>query len=98
MRFCAGKSMWGKQQEDHTNHAQFDKETAEFEAEERIINDKQEFGRVRASLMKYLEAKHGYDVAYRALRRVNARINRGYLKQKPKNILERLYKNSTDMI
>jgi len=71
--------MWGKQQEDDTIPTQFNKELANLEAEERIIQDKREFGRVRASVMKYLEAKYGYDIAYRALRRVNARINRGYL-------------------
>ena len=70
--------MWGKQQEDDTIPTQFNKELANLEAEERIIQDKQEFGRVRSSVMKYLEAKYGYDIAYRALRRVNARLNRGY--------------------
>jgi len=74
--------MWGKQQEDSTIPTQFNKELANLEAEERIIQDKREFGRVRASVMKYLEAKYGYEIAYRALRRVNARINRGYYKQK----------------
>jgi len=78
MRYRAGNSMWGKQQEDETKHTQFDKETAEFEAEERIIHDKREFGRVRASLMKHLEAKYGNEIAYRVLRRVNSRITRGY--------------------
>jgi len=72
--------MWEKQQEDSTNQTQFNKELANLEAEERIIQDKREFGRVRSSVMKYLEAKYGYDIAYRALRRVNARINRGYFR------------------
>ena len=74
--------MWGKQQEDNTNNAQFDKDTANFETEQQIINDKREFGRVRASLMRYLESKYGYDVAKRALRRVNTRQHRGYYMQK----------------
>ena len=72
--------MWRKRWKNDTNQTQLDKETAELEAEERIIEDKQKFGRVRASLMKHLSAKYGYDVAYRALRRVNARINRRYFK------------------
>ena len=44
--------MWKKQHEDKTNHAQFDTMTANFEAEEQIINDKLEFGRIRASLRR----------------------------------------------
>ena len=48
--------MWKKLQEVKTNHAQFDIDTANFEAEQQIINDKREFGRVRASLMRYLES------------------------------------------
>jgi len=70
--------MWEKHQEDKTNHAQLDIVTANFEAEQQIINDKREFGRVRASLMRYLESKYGFDVARRALRRVNTRKHRDY--------------------
>jgi len=73
--------MWGKQREDETNHAQYNTATADFEAEQQIINDKQEFGRVRASLMRHLESKYGFDVARRALRRVNTRKYRDYFNQ-----------------
>ena len=72
--------MWGKRQEHNTYNAQYDTVTADFEAEQQIISDKQEFGRVRASLMRYLESKYGYDVAKRALRRVNTRQYRDYFK------------------
>lgn len=72
--------MWKKLYEDKTNRTQYDTVTADFEAEQQIINDKREFGRVRASLMRYLESKYGFDVARRALRRVNTRTNRGYFK------------------
>ena len=51
----------------------------ELECEEEIMQDKEEFGRVRTNLMKVLRAKHGDDVANRALSRVNKRIQEGYL-------------------
>ncbi|MCA9812155.1 MAG: hypothetical protein KC483_04755 [Nitrosarchaeum sp.] len=54
---------------------------AELECEETIINDKERFGRVRNSMMKTLRAKHGHDVANRALARINKRLQQGYLKQ-----------------
>lgn len=47
---------------------------AELECEEAIIEDKNEFGRVRTNLMKVLRAKYGDGVANRALSRVNKRI------------------------
>ena len=87
MRFRSCNSMWGKQQEDNTKHTQIDNETAEFEVEEMIIKDKREFGRVRASLMKHLSAKYGHNIAYRVLRRVNARCTRGYFNNKSLNEL-----------
>jgi len=51
----------------------------ELECEEEIMQDKEEFGRVRTNMMKVLRAKHGDDVANRALSRVNKRIQEGYL-------------------
>ena len=44
--------MYKNMHEDNTNHTQFDTMTANFEAEEQIINDKLEFGRIRASLRR----------------------------------------------
>ncbi len=51
---------------------------AELECEESIIGDKKEFGRVRKSLMNMLRAKHGDEVANRALSRVNKRMQKGH--------------------
>ena len=49
-----------------------------LECEEAILKDKERFGRVRASLMEYLRAKHGRNSADRALSRVNKRIQENY--------------------
>ncbi len=51
---------------------------AGLECEEVIIDDKEEFGRVRTNMMKVLRAKHGDDVANRALSRVNKRMQENY--------------------
>ncbi len=53
----------------------------ELECEEEIMQDKEDFGRVRTNKMKVLRAKHGDDAANRALSRVNKRMQEGYLKQ-----------------
>ncbi len=52
---------------------------AELECEDAIMKDKQRFGRVRTSLMKHLRAKHGDNVANRALSRINKRASQGSL-------------------
>jgi len=49
----------------------------DLECEEAILKDKERFGRVRASLMGYLRAKHGRS-ADRALSRVNKRLQENY--------------------
>ena len=49
----------------------------DLECEEAIIKDKDRFGRVRASMMGYLRAKHGRS-ADRALSRVNKRLQENY--------------------
>jgi len=51
---------------------------AELECEEAIIKDKERFGRVRMSMMNMLRAKHGDDIANRALSRVNKRLQQNY--------------------
>lgn len=51
---------------------------AELDCEEAIINDKQEFGRVRNSMMRVLRAKHSQEIANRTLSRVNKRIQKGH--------------------
>jgi len=50
----------------------------DLECEEAILKDKERFGRVRASLMGFLRAKHGRDCADRALSRVNKRLQENY--------------------
>jgi len=57
------------------------KNLAELECEESIINDKERFGRVRATMMRVLRAEYGNELANRALSRVNKRIQEGYLNQ-----------------
>jgi hypothetical protein len=52
---------------------------AELECEEAIIQDKQEFGRVRNSMMRVLRAKHSDETANRVLSRVNKRIQNKHL-------------------
>jgi hypothetical protein len=51
---------------------------AELECEEAIIDDKEEFGRVRTNMMKVLRAKHGDSIANRALNRINKRIQENH--------------------
>jgi len=55
---------------------------AELECEEAIIEDKNQFGRVRNSMMKVLRAKHSDEIANRALSRVNKRIQGNHFNQK----------------
>jgi len=54
---------------------------AELECEEAIIEDKNQFGRVRNSMMKVLRAKHSEEIANRVLSRVNKRITSKHLNQ-----------------
>ena len=51
---------------------------SELECEEAIIQDKERFGRVRMNMMNMLRAKHGDDIANRALSRINKRIQQDY--------------------
>jgi len=53
-----------------------------LECEEAILKDKERFGRVRASMMEYLRAKHGRNSADRALSRVNKRLQENYFSSK----------------
>ena len=74
--------MWGKRQETETNQGETMNEEANIICEEAIINDKERFGRVRSSMMEYLRAKYGNDVANRALNRVNKRKQENYFSGK----------------
>lgn len=49
--------------------------------EEAINSDKEKFGRVRKSMMKYLRDKYGSEIVNRALWRVNRRRTEGYFKR-----------------
>jgi len=55
---------------------------AELECEEAIIDDKNQFGRVRNSMMNVLRAKHSDEIANRVLSRVNKRIQNKHFNQK----------------
>lgn len=69
--------------------AELKQNLGELECEEEIIKDKERFGRVRMSMMNMLRAKHGDDIANRALSRVNKRLQQNYFKAKPLNDLYR---------
>ena len=45
-----------------------------LECEETLLEEKQRFGRVRTSVMKYMREKYGYSVANRVMWRVNKRV------------------------
>jgi len=51
--------------------AEMRQKLGDLECEEAILKDKERFGRVRASLMGFLRAKHGRVIADRALSRVS---------------------------
>lgn len=61
-----------------TNEQKTRSSEADLRCEEAIMKDKEQFGRTRTSLMKYLRAEYGSDVADRALGRVNKRRTEGY--------------------
>lgn len=76
-----------KEEEERTNHASSrSKEVktmsndSDLRCEEAIMKEKEQYGRVRNSLMKYLRAEYGDSIADRALRRVNKRRTEGYFK------------------
>ena len=50
---------------------------SELTCEDAIISDKQRFGRVRTSMMKYLRSEHGEKIANRVLSRINKRVSNG---------------------
>lgn len=54
---------------------------ADLRCEEAIMKDKEQFGRIRTSLMKHLRAEYGANIADRALRRINKRRTEGYFKK-----------------
>jgi len=75
--------------------AELKQNLGELECEEAIIQDKERFGRVRKSMMNMLRAKHGDDIANRALSRVNKRLQENYFEGKT---LSDLYRHSSGLI
>ena len=71
-----------KQAEEERIEENISEEEGDLACEEAIMNDKERFGRVRKSLMKYLRTKYGKDVANRALWRVNRRRTEGYFRNR----------------
>ena len=69
-----------KRTEEERIEENISEEEGDLACEEAIIKDKDRFGRVRKSLMKYLRTKYGKDVANRALWRVNRRRTEGYFR------------------
>ena len=67
------RRFWTNEGENERIQEEIGIEEANLITEEAIIKDKERFGRVRNSLMKYLRAKYGNSVADRALWRVNRR-------------------------
>lgn len=49
---------------------------AELDCENTIINEKEQFGRVRNSMMRVLRAKYNNEIVNRTLNRVNKRIQK----------------------
>jgi len=49
----------------------------ELECEEKIISEKQRFGRVRSMVMSQLREEYGNEIANRSLARINKRISIG---------------------
>ena len=55
------------------NSTELQQSLAELDCENTIINDKEQFGRVRTNMMRVLRAKYGDEIANRSLSRVNKR-------------------------
>lgn len=76
------RKLWHNDSVNQEDNGKLKNSLAELECEEAIIQDKQEFGRVRNSMMSVLRAKHSDELANRVLSRVNKRINSKHLNQK----------------
>lgn len=51
----------------------------ELDCEQAIINEKETFGRVRTTMLKYLRTKYGQELTDRAQWRINKRQNKNKL-------------------
>jgi hypothetical protein len=73
------RKFWQNDTTNKEDNGKLKNSLAELECEEAIIQDKQEFGRVRHSIMNVLRAKYSDELANRALSRVNKRIQNKHL-------------------
>ena len=76
------RKLWHNDSVNQEDNGKLKNSLAELECEEAIIQDKQEFGRVRHSMMNVLRAKYSNEIANRVLSRVNKRIESKHLNQK----------------
>jgi|SaaInlV_165m_DNA_2_1040747.scaffolds.fasta_scaffold197547_1 hypothetical protein len=79
------RKLWHNDSVNQEDNGKLKNSLAELECEEAIIQDKQEFGRVRHSMMNVLRAKYSNEIANRVLSRVNKRIESKHLNQKRSN-------------
>jgi len=70
---------WQNNTTNQEDDGELKKSLAELHCEDAIIDDKKKFGRVRKNMMNVLRAKHGNEIANRALSRVNKRMQKGHL-------------------
>jgi len=80
---------------DETKQGETMNEEANIICEEAIIKDKERFGRVRTSMMEFLRARYGLNIANRALNRINKRKQENYFSSKS---LSDLYRHSSGLI
>jgi hypothetical protein len=73
------RKFWQNNTTNQEDDGELKKSLAELQCEEAIIEDKKEFGRARKNMMNVLRAKHGNEIANRALGRVNKRMQKGHL-------------------
>ena len=72
------RKFWQNTRTVQEDNGELKKSIAELDCENTIINEKQQFGRVRNSMMRVLREKYGHDIADRTLNRVNKRLQKGH--------------------
>jgi len=73
------RKLWQNNTTNIEDNGELKKSLAELECEEAIIDDKNQFGRVRNSMMRVLRAKHSDETANRVLSRVNKRVQKEHV-------------------
>jgi hypothetical protein len=61
---------------DNQKQQELNKIQQELDCEQAIINEKETFGRVRTTMMKYLRTKYGQELTNRIQWRINKRQNK----------------------